>query len=414
MAQKEYLLDFDKVIERISDKISKSPISDKNKELIFKFIREYSIEKNLAKPSVRKHLSNLLDISLMLNKDFDQCLESKTMIIELLTKLKVKKIGSKKDRVYSESTIYDFKKELKVFFKWFYNKDGLYPDSVKWIKLSKSPSKNILPETVLTKDDILNLVSYARTLRDKAMIYSLYESGTRIGEFLTLKIMHVNFDEYGCFFIVNGKTGMRRIRMVECTQYLAQWINSHPSRSNQEAPLWINIGDASCERLGYGTLMDNIKRTAINAGISKHVNPHSFRHSRATHLSKVMTEQELKALFGWTGDSGMVKRYTHLSGRDIDNKILRINGIETDTNKFEDKNKPLRCPRCQFITPPHSQFCGRCGSAMDLQIALDLEKRRNQADNLMDKLVRNPELLRQMVLTIKKDSLTEELKSIVE
>jgi len=58
MAQKEYLVDYDKVIEQISDRISKAPISKENKQLIFKFIREYSIEKNLAKPSVKKHLSN--------------------------------------------------------------------------------------------------------------------------------------------------------------------------------------------------------------------------------------------------------------------------------------------------------------------------------------------------------------------
>ena len=41
-------------------------------------------------------------------------------------------------------------------------------------------------------------------------------------------------------------------------------------------------------------------------------------------------------------------------------------------------------------------------------------KLRKGADNLMEKLARNPDIMKQIVLTLKRDNLAEELKSIVE
>jgi integrase/recombinase XerD len=42
----------------------------------------------------------------------------------------------------------------------------------------------------------------AETIRDKAFILVLYESGCRIGEILTLRIRNVQFDDYGAVLIV--------------------------------------------------------------------------------------------------------------------------------------------------------------------------------------------------------------------
>lgn len=41
------------------------------------------------------------------------------------------------------------------------------------------------------------------------------ESCCRIGEILSLKIKNIQFDEYGIVLTVNGKTGMRRVRIID-------------------------------------------------------------------------------------------------------------------------------------------------------------------------------------------------------
>ncbi|WP_394344768.1 hypothetical protein [Salinigranum halophilum] len=54
------------------------------------------------------------------------------------------------------------------------------------------------------------------------------------------------------------------------------------------------------------------------------MNPHHFRHSRATHLANWLTEAQLCEWFGWVQGSNVPARYVHLSGRDIDNAYLAL------------------------------------------------------------------------------------------
>lgn len=58
--------------------------------------------------------------------------------------------------------------------------------------------------------------------RDRALIFTLYESGLRASELLSLKIKNIQFDRYGAVIILprrgrkNGlKTGQRRIRLFD-------------------------------------------------------------------------------------------------------------------------------------------------------------------------------------------------------
>ena len=81
---------------------------------------------------------------------------------------------------YSDWTKYDRKVILKRFYRWI-NGDEEHPKYFKWLKL-KEPKNKILPEELLTEEDILNLIDTARHVRDKAFISTIFESGCRIGE----------------------------------------------------------------------------------------------------------------------------------------------------------------------------------------------------------------------------------------
>jgi len=62
-----------------------------------------------------------------------------------------------------------------------------------------------------------------------------------------------------------------------------------------------------------------LKKTAVKAGIKKHIYPHLFRHSAATRDARYLTESELRLKYGWSGDSQMAQVYVHLSDADLDN-----------------------------------------------------------------------------------------------
>ncbi len=207
--------------------------------------------------------------------------------------------------------------------------------------------------------------------RDKALVLFLYESGCRIGELVAMKIKDVVFDKYGVQAFVNGKTGPRRIRVIACTPALAFWINYHPQKSNPDAILWSSFGRKKASALLSPAWVGKLlKVLAKKAGITKRVYPHLFRHSRATHLAKDLTEAQMKVYLGWTPGSSEPEDYVHLSGRDMDEAILKLNHME-----LEDKDKPESfvigtCERCGMKNSPGFPLCIRCGSPLSPEFHL--------------------------------------------
>src|SRR3990170_8862810 len=118
----------------------------------------------------------------------------------------------------------------------------------------------MLPEEILTEDDIKKLVESANNLRDKAFILVLYESGCRIGEILSLRIRNVQFDDYGAALIVSGKTGDRRVRIIASAPKLCSWLDNHPLREDIDSPLWVTLGTRDRnEAFSYGAAKAMLK-----------------------------------------------------------------------------------------------------------------------------------------------------------
>jgi integrase/recombinase XerD len=252
--------------------------------------------------------------------------------------------------------------DIKKFFRYL-KKEDLFNE----ISPPKAPKGMKLPEELLTEDEVNLMVSTASNLRDKAFISVLYESGCRIGELLSCNLRNVEFDKYGGVLIVDGKTGMRRVRLIRSVPLLANWVANHPLNKNLDAFLW--IGERNSRRpFRHRTACLILEDIAKRAGIRKRIHPHLFRHSRATHLANKLTEQQLKIYFGWVGDSKMVSTYVHLSGRDVDEAILQLNGIKTSI--IEQKIPFKTCNRCDTKNDETSLYCSKCGMILDEKTAI--------------------------------------------
>jgi len=275
---------------------------------------------------------------------------------------------------YADWTAYGSKVVLKAFYRWM--NDGETPKVIKWLKPKIKNGKR-LPEELLTEEEVMRLVDKAKHPRDKAMIMVLYESGVRIGELLSLQLKHVAFDDNGAVLRVTGKTGDRRIRIVASVPLLATWIDNHPSKDKPDSPLWTTYGKSSYnESVTYPVVAKTLRHIAALAGITKRVNPHSFRHARASFLAKHLTEYQLKQYMGWTMGSDMAQVYVHLSGRDVDNSILALNGKKIEKSETESKIKPRTCYRCKLSNSATSSFCTKCGAVLDLGLAQDVMSTR--------------------------------------
>jgi integrase len=185
----------------------------------------------------------------------------------------------------------------------------------KWMKLGidfssyhfKIPELN--PE-ILTEREIAEMILATKNFKHKLIIMLLYESGMRAGELLNLEKNGISFDNDGAVVTANGKTGMRKIRIIETAKFLKPYCDL--------------IDGNKLFDISKQMLLKIVRNAGEKAGINKRIYSHLLRHSRATHLSKYLTEPEMRLYFGWTRNSNMPSVYVHLSARDIDDKIIGL------------------------------------------------------------------------------------------
>jgi len=368
-------------LEQALENIEKDEtISEKNKKAIYDF-HNYAIAQGLTLSRVLRYLYDIRNLAHYLKKDFDQT--TRADIEKVLTELEKSE--------YAEYTKHGFRIIIRIFYKWLRGSNN--PEEVSWYKIKQPKNKIKLPETLLTEQDIAKLIDVADNPRDRAFVSILYESGCRIGEMLSIQLKHIKFDEYGAQLIVDGKTGTRRVRVITSVPYLTTWLNAHPKKNDPEAPLWISY--LTKELVGYHCYNKMLVTLKNRAELKKAVNPHNFRHSRATYLANHLTEAQMKELFGWTKDSDMASVYVHLSGRDVDRALLKTHGIKMeDTQEEKSLLLPKQCKRCQDVNPATNKFCRVCGLPLDDKIADQIvinELKRRQADEVLDRLMKDNE-----------------------
>lgn len=371
----------DTSLQRKVESIEKSEMSIDSKKAIFDFA-DNCFADGLSNHRVLFYLSHLERISKWLGKDFGKA--SKKDIVALLRMIE--------GMDYSDWTKLNYKTTLKKFYKWLAGGEE-YPEQVKWIKTSKRNMNHTLPEELLTEEDVTKLINAAEHPRDKALISVLYESGCRIGELCSLHMKHIEFDKYGAVLMVEGKTGQRRVRIISSTPHLATWMDAHALKEERDAPLWIGIGTRSRNKqVDYASIRAMIRRVAKKARVRKRINPHIFRHSRATHLANELTEAQMNEFFGWVQGSDMPSTYVHLCGRDVDNALLKMYGMKGEEDEAEIKLKPKTCVRCGRLNSSVSRFCTRCGAVLDVETALALEEEMSKMDEELARLLQDGEV----------------------
>jgi site-specific recombinase XerD len=163
--------------------------------LIDEFIKDQEA-RGIGKLRLRKYRSSINTIKKYYEKDFSE-----------LTTEDLKDIVRKiEESNYSEWSKHDLKVVLRKFVRWINQKFNKSIDT-SFISI-RVKNNNKLPEEILTQEEIERMINACDNIRDKAIISVLYESGCRIGEFLSLEIKNVQFDQYGAIIIIpNGKTG---------------------------------------------------------------------------------------------------------------------------------------------------------------------------------------------------------------
>jgi len=325
-----------------------------NEKLFREFVRFRKLGYNIKPNTELKYWNNLLRLDKLIKKPFNK------LSIRDLQNAVLKIDANKNHTGWTKATT---KAVVKSFYTWL-------KFDVSWLKVPKKSLLRDYPniKNLLTEDDINKLVAIETHPRNKAIIATLYESGCRAGELIDLKISDITFDDIGAVIQVKGKTGQRRLRLVYAAPYLTNWFAAHPGNMDLKSPLWIGIGNTNKHKaLTYDDLRFMLIRSGEKAAIKKDINPHQFRHSRATFLASHLTEQQLKVYFGWTQGSDMASVYVHLKGEDLDSDLLSsVYGLVQKKNAKQSKLLHRMCPRCKEENTAELSRCEKCSYPLDV------------------------------------------------
>lgn len=223
---------------------------------------------------------------------------------------------------------------LRGFLGYLLKRDieSLAPDKIELPKISR---KQV---TFLDHEEITRMVDQVDTsdevgLRDRAIIELLFSSGLRVSELTKLDRDHVNTKRRE--FMVRGKGQKDRPVFISQTaariieEYLESRDDTLPalfisySRNNQPS----NSGDY--RRLTPRSVQRLINRYSRMAGITKHVSPHTMRHSFATDL--LINGADIRSVQSMLGHSNIstTQVYTHITDQHLKEAYEKFHS-ETD------------------------------------------------------------------------------------
>jgi integrase/recombinase XerD len=178
-------------------------------------------------------------------------------------------------------------------------------------------------------------------MRNRTMIETLYSSGLRVSELIGLRLTDVYFDVG--FLKIFGKGSKERLVPLggDAAKYLkiyVEQIRCHITpKSGQENFVFLNKRGSAYTRM---TIFNIVKEAAENAGVTKSVSPHTFRHSFATHL--IEGGADLRAVQEMLGHESIITTgiYTHLD-REYLRQIIQEHHPRAKRKKQEAEYNPF-------------------------------------------------------------------------
>ncbi len=279
------------------------------------FLEYLEIEQNRSLKTIRNYdhyLTRLIDYA----GDIDV----KEITPELIRKwrLWLNRLGTNTSDELDKTTQNYHLIALRSFLKYCAKRD-IPALSADKIELARTRRKEV---TFLNTDELNRLFTQCKTesvtgLRDRAILELLFSSGLRVSELVNLNRDHINLKRKE--FTVRGKG--QKDRPIFISDEATKWIEAYLHRRDDTLqPLFINhsgknTADTSgnYKRLTARSIQRMVARYARLAGITKHVSPHTLRHSFATDL--LMNGADIRSVQAMLGHSNIATTqiYTHVT-----------------------------------------------------------------------------------------------------
>lgn len=283
--------------------------------LLTDFLEYLEIEQNRSQKTIANY-----DHYLRRLVDYAGDIEVSEVTPELVRKwrLWLNRLGSNTSDELEKTTQNYHLIALRSFLKYCAKRD-IPAMSADKIELARTKRKQV---TFLNEDEMKRLLdepdlSEVAGLRDRAILELLFSSGLRVSELVGLNKDHINLKRME--FMVRGKG--QKDRPIFISPEAAEWVAKYiEAREDTSPALFARVGgrrstDTSGNflRLTARSVQRMVARYALLAGITKHVSPHTLRHSFATDL--LMNGADLRSVQAMLGHSNIstTQIYTHVT-----------------------------------------------------------------------------------------------------
>lgn len=195
------------------------------------------------------------------------------------------------DKKLCVSTVNTYNAALRFLFAVTMNR------TLNYRQIPRLKQTRSLPE-ILTKNEVAQIFESANSLRNKAILMTIYGAGLRISEVCNLKVRDIDSESMRIFIHCSkdGKdryTLLSQINLDILREYWKAYRPNHPDG-------WLfltRIGTKLNDRTARDVFDSAVKRTSI----TKKITPHTLRHCFATHLLEAGTDVcRIKQLLGHT------------------------------------------------------------------------------------------------------------------
>ena len=213
---------------------------------------------------------------------------------------------------------------MRNFFL-FLKRDGYYTGNIPDIETPKKPK--YLPNC-LTEEEVEALLnapdlSTPSGLRDKAMLETMYSSGLRVSELLSLERGQVNLSK-GIITVFGKGAKERRVPIADyAVEYIQEYIKQVRNKSEFKGSKYLFLSKKG-EPLSRVYFFKQVKKYSELAGIETNVSPHTLRHSFATHLLNHGAQLRIvQSMLGHT-NIATTQIYTHVSSEKLKSDYDKI------------------------------------------------------------------------------------------
>jgi integrase/recombinase XerD len=164
--------------------------------------------------------------------------------------------------------------------------------------------------TVLSREEVGRLLGAVRHPKHRAVAATLYATGLRLSEALSLRVSDVDAER----MVITVRQGKgRKDRTVMLSPRLLELLRQYVRQERPEE--WLFPGRRREQRLHDTAIQRALSTARRDAGISKHATAHTLRHSFATHLLEAGTDLRLIQTLLGHGSVKTTSIYTHVSAQ---------------------------------------------------------------------------------------------------